>query len=171
MRHRASSMRAIRAATLGRPGPVALECAIDTWPAMGEVEFPAIDPVAKPPVDAQAVEAAAQLLGRAERPLIVVGSGAQGAAPELRAVAEMLQAPVVSFRRGRGVMPSSHPLAVSFTEGHRFWEHADAVLAVGTRLYWQQSAWGVDASLPVVRIDIDPAEPARFPPPGAHAAR
>ena len=35
---------AIRAATTGRPGPVALECAIDTWATMGEVAFPAIAP-------------------------------------------------------------------------------------------------------------------------------
>jgi acetolactate synthase-1/2/3 large subunit len=153
---------AIRAAIAGRQGPVALECAIDTWAAIAEVDFPAILPVASPPVDAHTLERAAKLLGQAERPLIVVGSGTLDAASEVRAVAELLQAPVSSFRRGRGVMPSSHPLAVSFTEGHRFWQDADAVLAVGTRLYWQQSGWGVDASLPVVRIDIDPDEPARF---------
>jgi acetolactate synthase-1/2/3 large subunit len=154
--------QAIHAATSGRPGPVALECAIDIWPGVAEVAFPAILPVAPPPVDLPSVQRAARILGQAERPLIVVGSGALDAAAELRAVAEALQAPVSSFRRGRGVMPSSHPLAVSFTEGHRFWQHADAVLAVGTRLYWQQSGWGVDASLPVVRIDIDPEEPVRF---------
>ena len=105
---------------------------------------------------------AAKLLGQAQRPLIVVGSGAQDAAAEVRAVAELLQAPVTSFRRGRGIMPASHPLSASFTEGHRYWQHADAVLAIGTRLYWPQSGWGVDASLPIVRIDIDPTEPARF---------
>jgi len=153
---------AIHAALGGRPGPVALECAIDTWAAVAEVAFDPIVPPAPPPVDAQAVARAAALLGRAERPVIVVGSGAQDAAAELRAVAEALQAPVISFRRGRGILPTAHPLAVSFTEGHRHWQTADAVLAVGTRLYWPQSAWGVDASLPVVRLDIDPAEPARF---------
>ncbi len=153
---------ALRAATTGRPGPVALECPIDTWAAVGEVAFPAIAPAPPPPVDQVAVQRAAKLLGQAERPLIVIGAGVLDAAPEVRAVAELLQAPVSSFRRGRGVLPSSHPLAVSFTEGHRHWQHADAVLAIGTRLYWQQSGWGVDASLPVVRIDIDPTEPARF---------
>ncbi len=153
---------ALRAATSGRPGPVALECAIDTWAAVAEVAFPPIVPAPLPPADMVAVQRAAKLLGEAERPLIVIGSGVLDAAPELRAVAELLQAPVTSFRRGRGVLPTSHPLAASFTEGHRHWQTADAVLAVGTRLYWQQSGWGVDATLPVVRIDIDPAEPARF---------
>ena len=39
------------------------------------------------------------------------------------------------------------------------------MLAVGTRLYWQQSNWGVDERLPVVRLDIDPDEPGRLRPP------
>ena len=61
---------------------------------------------------------AAKLLAKAERPLIVVGGGALDAGAEVQAVAEAVQAPVSSFRRGRGVIPTTHPLAVSFTEGH-----------------------------------------------------
>jgi len=94
--------------------------------------------------------------------MMVVGGGALDASPEVRAVAELLEAPVVSYRRGRGVLPSSHRLAVNLPIGHRLWAHADAVLAVGTRLYQQQSQWGVDDGLGIVRIDIDPEEPDRF---------
>src|SRR6185312_2633570 len=61
-----------------------------------------------------------------------------------------------------GVIPTTHPLAVSFTEGHTLWQHADAVLAIGTRLYAQQGVWGVDDTLPIVRLDIDPEEIDRF---------
>jgi acetolactate synthase-1/2/3 large subunit len=153
---------AVHAAISGRPGPVALECAIDTWGVTGPVEFPDIIAPAPPPVDAEAVKRAARLLGQAERPLIIVGGGALHASAEVRAVAEALQAPVSSFRRGRGVIPTSHPLAVSFTEGHALWKNADAVLAIGTRLYWQQSVWGVDDTLPIVRLDIDAEEINRF---------
>ncbi len=156
---------AIRSARSGRQRPVALECAIDTWGESGPVAFPPIEPPLVPPVDMAAVERAAGILGKAERPLVVVGGGAIDAAPEVQRVAEMIEAPVASFRRGRGVLPTTHRLAISFTEGHRLWQHADAVLAIGTRLYWQESNWGVDASLPVVRLDIDPDEPARFRPP------
>ena len=67
-----------------------------------------------------------------------------------------------SFRRGRGVISTEHPLAVSFTEGHGLWKTADVVLAVGTRLYWQQANWGVDDALKVVRLDIDPDEIGRL---------
>ena len=153
---------AVRIATSGRPRPVALECAIDTWGMTGPVEFPDISPPSPPPVDPDAVAHAARILGQAERPLIVVGGGALGAGPEVQAVAEALSAPVSSFRRGRGVIPTAHPLAVSFTEGHALWKSADAVLAIGTRLYWQQSVWGVDDALPIVRLDIDPDEISRF---------
>jgi acetolactate synthase-1/2/3 large subunit len=153
---------AIRIACSGRQRPVALECAIDTWGVTGAVEFPEIAAPTVPPVDTEAVTRAAKILGHAERPLIVVGGGALGAGREVQATAEALQAPVSSFRRGRGVIPTTHRLAVSFTEGHTLWKNADAVLAIGTRLYWQQSVWGVDETLPIVRLDIDPDEINRF---------
>jgi acetolactate synthase I/II/III large subunit len=153
---------AVRVAMSGRARPVALECAIDTWGELGAVEFPPITPPRVPPVDMDAIKRAASILGRAERPLIMVGGGALDAGAELLAVAEALEAPVSSFRRGRGAIPTTHRLAVSLTEGHRYWKDADAVLAVGTRLYWQQSNWGVDDGLAIVRLDVDPEEPARF---------
>jgi acetolactate synthase-1/2/3 large subunit len=153
---------AVRVACSGCARPVALECAIDTWGATGPVEFPEIAAPSLPPIDVEAVRRAAKLLGQAERPLIVAGGGALGAGPEVQAVAELLSAPVSSFRRGRGAIPTTHPLAVSFTEGHTLWKNADAVLAIGTRLYWQQSVWGVDDKLPIVRLDIDPEEIDRF---------
>ncbi len=128
----------------------------------GRLPFPPVAAPPVPPVDADAVARAATLLGKAERPLIVVGAGALNAGPEVQAIAELLEAPVSSFRRGRGVIPTTHRLAVSFTEGHRFWKTADAVLAIGTRLYWQQSNWGVDDKLPIVRLDIDAQEINRF---------
>jgi acetolactate synthase-1/2/3 large subunit len=154
--------QAIALAVSGRSGPVALECAIDTWGEIAEVALTPPVAVNSPCADPVTIAAAADLLAGAQRPLIVVGGGALGAGPEVQAIAEMLQAPVSSFRRGRGVIPTSHPLAVSFTEGHGLWKTADAVLAIGTRLYWQQANWGVDDGLAVIRLDIDPEEIGRF---------
>jgi acetolactate synthase-1/2/3 large subunit len=153
---------AIRQAVSGRPGPVALECAIDVWGRSGPAEIGQPLPRVVPPLDAEAVARAADILAKAQRPLIAVGGGALEAGPALARVAELLGAPVSSFRRGRGAIPTEHPLAVSFTEGHRFWAEADAVLAVGSRIYLQQSVWGLDQHLKVIRIDVDPAEPERF---------
>jgi acetolactate synthase-1/2/3 large subunit len=153
---------AIATATSGRPGAVALECAIDIWGQAAEVTLTPPLPSKPPGADPVAIEAAANILAKAKRPLIVVGGGALDAGPEVQAIAERLHAPVSSFRRGRGVIPTGHPLAVSFTESHALWKTADAILAIGTRLYWQQSNWGVDETLPIIRLDIDPREITRF---------
>ena len=50
------------------------------------------------------------------------------------ALAERLGAPVVSYRRGRGVLDDRHPLSQLLPGGHALWAKADVVLAVGTRL-------------------------------------
>jgi acetolactate synthase-1/2/3 large subunit len=146
---------------------VALECAIDVWGR--EAPVATVAPFAPAPLapDPEAVAKAAALLDRAARPLIVVGGGALDAAPALRALAEALAAPVMSFRRGRGVLPSDHPLAVSWPVGHRLWAEADAVLAVGTRLHVPLSAWGSDAGLKLIRLDVDAEEIERFRRPDA----
>src|SRR5258707_356638 len=155
--------KAIWHATSGRPRPVALECALDTWAKRAEVTLPD-KPLPLPPesIDDEAITAAAKILGAAERPIIVVGGGALDAGPEVIKLAEMLEVPVSSYRRGRGVIPSSHRLAVDMPVGHRLWKDADAVLAVGTRFFIQNGNWGIDDKLKVVRVDIDPDEPDRF---------
>jgi acetolactate synthase-1/2/3 large subunit len=153
---------ALAAAQSGRPRPVALECGIDTWGRRGAVTPCPPLPIVRPPVDEDAIEQAAKLLGAAERPLIIAGGGALGAGPQLLALAEMLEAPVVTYRRGRGVVPTGHRLAMSMPAGHRLWRDADAVLGVGTRLHFPQVNWGTDPGLRIVRLDIDGEEHFRF---------
>lgn len=151
--------RAINEAASGRPRPAVVECAIDVWGRAGAVRLAdAPAPVERPPVDEDAVERAAKLLGAARRPIIVVGGGAQDASAEVTALAELLEAPVIAYRRGQGVVSARHRLAINLPIGHRLWPEADAVLAIGTRLHIQHSQWGIDDGLKVVRIDIDPEE-------------
>jgi acetolactate synthase I/II/III large subunit len=155
--------QAVWHATTGRPRPVALECALDIWAKRAEVVLPDA-PLPRPveAIDDEAIAAAARILGAAERPIIVIGGGAIEAGAEVLEVAEMLEAPVSSYRRGRGVIPSSHRLAVDMPVGHRLWKDADAVLAIGTRFFIQNGNWGIDQNLKVVRVDIDPDEPDRL---------
>ncbi len=153
---------ALAIACSGRKRPVALECAIDVWGCAAEAPIPDRLPIVTPPLDQDAFGRAAEILARAKRPLIVVGGGAMDAGAEVQALAERLEAPVVSYRRGRGVIPTTHRLALSLPEGHRLWKEADAVLAVGTRFFPYQTVWGLDDAIAVVRVDIDPEEGERF---------
>jgi len=153
---------AIQSMFTGRPGPAALECAIDVWGRSDEVR--AVPPLAvpAPPVDEDAIKAAAKRLGAAKRPLIVAGGGAQDAAAEVTRLAHLLQAPVVSYRRGRGAIDDRDPLSVNLPLGRDLWAEADVVLAVGTHLHYPLLHWGFDRDLAIIRIDADPKAHARI---------
>jgi acetolactate synthase-1/2/3 large subunit len=153
---------AIRAMATGRPGPAVLECAIDVWGRSAPVA-PILppSPPPQPVINEDAIRDAAKRLGAAERPLIICGGGAQGASAEVTALSRMLQAPVLAFRRGRGVLDGRDPFSVTQPLGRDLWGEADAVLAVGTRLF-THSQWGSDDKLAIVRVDADPEEPERF---------
>ncbi len=77
----------------------------------------------------------------------------------------MLQAPVLGYRRGRGLLDSRDPLSVTLPLAHELWAKTDVVLAVGTRLLMQHRQWGMDDDLAVIRVDADPDEPGRLRPP------
>ena len=158
----AITTRAIEEMQRGVPRPAVIECAMDVWGRSGPVQIePPVVP-SRPPIDDDAVTAAAKLLGGATRPLIIVGGGAQDASAEVTALAEMLEAPVAAFRRGHGVLSARHRLHVNFPVSHRLWKTADVVLAIGTRLHFQQAMWGLDKDIHIVRIDVDPETPDRF---------
>lgn len=149
---------AFRQMLSGRPRPVALECPLDVWAKQAVMELPAPAKAHHAPVDSDAVEAAAKLLGAAERPLIIIGGGAMDAGTELGFLADALQAPVSYHRSGIGAFDTRHPFSVSVLQGMKLWEDADVVLAVGTRLQLQLMNWGIDPGLKVIRVDADPEE-------------
>jgi acetolactate synthase-1/2/3 large subunit len=143
--------------------PVEIEMAMDTLGVATEVTL--LDPVdayPSPEPDLDAVEAAAKLLGKAKNPMIVCGGGAVNAGGELVEVAEMLQAPVISHRMGRGVVSDRHYLSHTLPVGYKLWPQVDVVLVVGSRGQQQLQVWGSDKDLQVVRIDIDPTQMVRF---------
>jgi acetolactate synthase-1/2/3 large subunit len=153
---------AIQSMHEGRPGPAALECAIDVWGKRGKVpRIPVPKPARAPRVDESLVRAAAKLLGNAKRVLIVAGGGAQDASLEVTLLSSILQAPVMAYRRGRGALDGRDPFSVTLPIGRDLWREADAVLAIGTKLN-PMTAWGVDSKLAIVRVDADPQEPARL---------
>ena len=154
--------KAIASMSHGRPGPAALECAMDVWGKRGAVALVPPVPERAPRIDEDAVRAAAKLLGKAKRVLIVAGGGAQDASPEVTLLSDMLQAPVLAYRRGRGVLDGRSAFSVTLPLGRDLWGEADAVLGVGTRLLNPMTQWGVDRDLQIVRVDADREEPARL---------
>jgi len=154
--------KAIASMRQGRPGPAALECAIDVWGKRAPVALTPPTAPRLPRIDEDAVRAAAKLLGKAKRVLIVAGGGAQDASPEVTMLSDMLQAPVLAYRRGRGVLDARNPFSVTLPLGRELWGEADAVLGIGTRLFNPMTQWGMDRDLQIVRVDADRAEPARL---------
>ena len=154
--------KAIASMSQGRPGPAALECAIDVWGKRGKVTLVPPLPMRTPRIDADKMRAAAKLLGKAKRVLIVAGGGAQDASGEVTQLSRLLQAPVLAYRRGRGVLDGRDPFSVTPPLGRDLWGEADAVLAVGTRLLNPFTHWGIDDQLQIVRVDADREEPARL---------
>lgn len=156
--------RAYQAMVSGRPGPVAVEMPWDMFPATADVT--PIDPLGKredPVPDPDKIAALAKLVDAAKAPMIWVGGGAVEAGPEVLALAEKIGAPVVSFRTGKGVVDSRHPLSLNTVGGFELWDKVDLLIGIGTRLDVPTARWGAaPAGLEIARIDIDPAEHRRL---------
>ena len=154
---------AVRQLHSGRPRPVGLEVPMDVLALRAPVSDVQVHlPIEMPAVDFDQLDRAAKLLGESRQPLIWVGSGAQGVSGEVRELAEALQAPVVGYRTGRGVLDSRHYLSMAQPQAHPLWARTDVVLAVGTNMRVPLQNWGTDADLTVIRIDVDPASHERI---------
>lgn len=148
---------AFRQLRSGRPRPVGVEVPMNVLKTRAEVDLEAVVGVPySPPVDTELVEKAAKALGKAKNPMIYTGSGALGASEEIKVLAEMLQAPVVGYRTGRGVLDYRHPLAHNLHGSHELWKTADVVLAIGTNMRIPLKSWGIDDEMTIIRLDVDP---------------
>jgi len=150
---------AFRQLRSGRPRPVGLEMPMDMMWHKSEVKLGSKtlgDPAPIP--DPDLIEKAAKILGKARRPMIFVGGGAYEACEEVKILAETLQAPVVSYQNGRGVLDERHYLAHTNTAGSMLWADCDAAIAIGCRMQAERMTWGMDSDIQIIQIDIDPTE-------------
>ncbi len=150
----------------GRPRPVGIEAPWDVFGMSAEVSTPeVVHPVSPPQVDADLVAKAAELISTAKNPMIMVGSGAIDAAYEVRALAELLQAPVTAHRNGKGIVSDDEDLALMAHAAWRFWPKCDLLIGIGSRLELQYFRWRwLPPGLKVLRLDIDPTEMVRLKP-------
>jgi len=156
--------QAMRIFASERPRPVHLHIPIDELgkPAGGKWHLER--PIPAPAPDKAAVAEARKRLSAAVRPVIVVGGGAVAASNEVRALAESLEAAVVTTTAGKGVLPESHPLSVGATlqlqTTQAMLADADLVLAIGTELA-ETDSWTTKPLVfggPLIRVDLDPAK-------------
>ncbi|MEV0969972.1 thiamine pyrophosphate-dependent enzyme [Microtetraspora glauca] len=144
----------------GRPRPVGLEIPPDVLGATADVEIPGAAPHAPAVPDRKLIDAVAELLRGSQRPVIYAGGGviAADASEELRELAEILHAPVVVSENGRGAISARHPLAFDALAFRRLREHADVVLAVGTRFVTAFSEQVNTAGARLVLINAEAAD-------------
>ncbi|MGC2032754.1 MAG: thiamine pyrophosphate-binding protein [Steroidobacteraceae bacterium] len=155
--------QAFRELKSGRPRPVSLEMPMDIMALQtAQADKPAPVACGAMQPDLSDIEHAARLIEDAEFPMIYVGGGAIEASEDIRELAEHLQAPVVSFRAGRGIVSDEHELGLTLPAGHRLWSKVDLLIGIGSRLVEPLHHWGRDPQLKVIRIDVDPVEIARL---------
>ena len=171
---------AFREATSGSPGPVHLDFlgyqgeSVDE--GEGDLQLAVDEPFGSvPPFRSQPKESlllkAAELLRRAQRPVLVAGGGvrASQANKQVLTLAERLSMPVATSLNAKGVIPESHPLSVGVvgTYGracaNQIVTEADLVLFVGSRTGSQTTHfWTVPPQgCKVIQIDVNPTELGR----------
>ncbi|MFC7847832.1 acetolactate synthase large subunit [Arthrobacter sp. NPDC057388] len=163
---------AFHLASTGRPGPVLVDVAKDaqqgqmtfSWPP--KIDLPGYRPVVRG--HNKQVREAAKLISAASKPVLYVGGGVvkAHAAAELRELAELTGAPVVTTLMARGVFPDSHPQHVGMPGMHgtvsavTALQQADLLVTLGAR--FDDRVTGVlktfAPNAKVIHADIDPAE-------------
>ncbi len=163
---------AFEVAGTGRPGPVLVDITKDAqqaevpfiWPP--KIDLPGYRPVTK--AHGKQIQAAAQLLAEAKKPVLYVGGGIirSKASEELLTLAEATGAPVVTTLMARGAFPDSHEQQLGMPGMHGTvpavlaLQEADLLVSLGAR--FDDRVTGKAALFAphakVVHVDIDPAE-------------
>jgi acetolactate synthase-1/2/3 large subunit len=164
---------AFRTAVSGKPGPVLLDLPSDILFGryeLTELSKPIMKPksyrsLSNPVAPRELIEIAADLISKAEFPVIHVGGGGlrANASSEIRELAEFLQCPVTSTLFARGILPEDHPLLFIVPGYGAFAAQGDSdlILVIGGRLgaydnWGLPPFWGDADSQKIIQLDIDP---------------
>jgi acetolactate synthase-1/2/3 large subunit len=158
--------RAFQEIMSGRRGPAALEMPWDVFTqAAATATTTPFAPFPAPLPDPDGINKAAALTAASKTPMIFVGSGAIDAREEILELAEMIDAPVVAFRSGRGIVSNAHEFGLTMAAAYKLWPSTDLMIGIGTRMELPTTfRWPFRPDgLKSIRIDIDPAEMRRLP--------
>ena len=153
---------AFRQMTTGRPGPVELEIPPDILSGSDDIALVGKETFPHPTPDMEDIAAAAILISKSQKPAIIAGGGvvASGAHDQIRKLAELLQAPVMTTPLAKGVIPERNHLATGVNSAigpaSMVLSDSDLLIAVGTRL----SLRGVSPeNMPtLVHIDVEKSQ-------------
>ena len=154
----ATLREAVRIAQTPPCGPVSIEIAIDvqkmTLPLPADLS--PLRPAPQSPA-AAALDALAERLVRARRPLLWLGGGARGAVAAVQRLVDMGWAVVTSVQ-GRGILAEDHPSSLGSYNlqkpTEQFYGTVDAMLVVGSRLRSNETLT-YKLALPAARYRID----------------
>jgi 2-hydroxyacyl-CoA lyase 1 len=157
---------ATRHAIYGRPGASYLDMPDDIITGKCDLaKVTEVERVPEPPrmvAPQESIEAALNLLEKAERPLVLVGKGMawSHAENEVRSFIERTQLPFVRSPMGKGVVPDDHPLSVAAARTLAL-QQADVVFLMGARFNWifhfgLPPRFAKDVK--VIQLDIAPEE-------------
>ena len=159
-------------ASSGRPGPVVVDITKDAQEELVDFQWdPAVELLGYRPImkaNSKQIQAAAELIAEAERPVLYIGGGVgrAKASAELLQLAELVGAPVVTTLMARGVFPDSHPQHLGMPGMHGTvpavlaLQEADLLITLGARfddrVTGKLALFAPEAK--VIHADIDPAE-------------
>ena len=149
----------------GRPRPVEIEIPPETLYDVADIELLEEGKYERPGGNPESIKNGADLIASADNPLFWAGGGviSAEASSELTAIAEFLQAPVITTGEGRGAISDRSHLSIgSFRfKNDTYFENRiddhDLIIAVGTRMAYPEFLKGQK----VLQIDIDEEEIGR----------
>ena len=119
-------------------------------------------------IDPASVARAAEILATAKRPLVWAGGGVATIETSaiLTRIVERLGTPTITTQKGKGAIPSEHPLHIGNWANEQpvrdLIDECDVLLAVGTRFsYFPTGGWSLRLPGRIVQIDLDPTEIGR----------
>ncbi len=153
--------RAFRAATEGVMGPVFLECPMDIlFDRAADAPSPLEVELVSPTVSEEHVEVTVQLLARAQRPVLLLGSQILFSphAERVVAIVEALGMPTFTNGMARGALGARHPLLFLHARKAAL-AQADLVILAGVPLDFRLNyGASIAAEAKLIRADRDPTE-------------
>jgi thiamine pyrophosphate-dependent acetolactate synthase large subunit-like protein len=151
----------------GRPRPVLVEFPVDVLREEIPDSFEYVPaPRSRVGPDPRDVRRVADALVAAQRPVIYAGQGVHYAKawPQLRELAELLEAPVTTSLQGKSAFPENHPLSLGSggrsisKQLHHFLTNADVIFGIGCSFAITNYGVAMPKGKRIIHATLDPTD-------------